>query len=134
MVKKAAVILLALGVSGSAGAHERDMLARFEGGIGVIPVANGAGPVTADGTFPNVKLKHRERSPARRRTVEDRRPQGRHRHERTDQGQGTRLAAGEQQQHWPECRSERLRDADLRSHGTVCRAQHDLQRAARRGR
>jgi len=88
MVKKAAVILLALGVSGSARAHERDVLARFEGGIGVIPVANGAGPVTADGTFPNVKLKHRERSPARRRTVEDRRPQGRHRHERTDQRSG----------------------------------------------
>ena len=56
MVKKAAVILLALGMSGSAGAHERDVLARFDGGIGVIPVANGAGPVNADGTFPNVKL------------------------------------------------------------------------------
>ena len=56
MVKKAAVILLALGMSGSAGAHERDFLARFDGGIGVIPVANGAGPVNADGTFPNVKL------------------------------------------------------------------------------
>ena len=56
MVKKAAVVLLALGMSGSAGAHERDFLARFDGGIGVIPVANGAGPVNADGTFPNVKL------------------------------------------------------------------------------
>jgi hypothetical protein len=56
MLKKAAVILLALGVSGSAGAHERDVLARFEGGIGVIPVASGAGPANPDGTFPNVKL------------------------------------------------------------------------------
>jgi hypothetical protein len=58
MVKKAAVLVLALGM-GLVGvsAHERDFLARFEGGIGVIPVANGAGPVNpADGTFPNVKL------------------------------------------------------------------------------
>jgi len=56
MLKKAAVILLALGISGSASAHERDVLATFEGGIGVIPVANGAGPANPDGTFPNVKL------------------------------------------------------------------------------
>ena len=56
MVKKAAVILLALGIVGQVSAHERDFLARFEGGIGVIPVSNGAGPVNADGTFPNVKL------------------------------------------------------------------------------
>src|SRR3954462_15342506 len=56
MLKKAAVILtMALGLSGSAGAHERDVLARFDGGIGVIPVANGAGPANPDGTFPNVK-------------------------------------------------------------------------------
>jgi len=56
MVKKAIVILLTLGVVGHVSAHARDFLARFEGGIGVIPVANGAGPVNADGTFPNVKL------------------------------------------------------------------------------
>src|SRR4051812_36181129 len=56
MLKNAAVILMALGISGSAGAHERDGLARFDGGIGVIPVANGAGPANPDGTFPNVKL------------------------------------------------------------------------------
>jgi hypothetical protein len=62
MVKKAAVILVALGILGPVGAsahnsaHERDFLARFEGGIGVIPVSNGAGPVNPDGTFPNVKL------------------------------------------------------------------------------
>ena len=54
MLKNAAVILMALGISGSAGAHERDV-ARFDGGIGVIPVANGAGPANPDGTFPNVK-------------------------------------------------------------------------------
>jgi hypothetical protein len=58
MFKKAAVILLALGMVGGVSAHgqERDSLARFEGGIGVIPVTGGAGPVNADGTFPNVKL------------------------------------------------------------------------------
>ncbi len=31
-----------------------DSLVRFEGGIGVIPVSNVAGPQNADGTFPNV--------------------------------------------------------------------------------
>jgi hypothetical protein len=62
MLKKAAVILVALGIVGPVGAyahdsaHERDFLARFEGGIGVIPVQNGAGTANPDGTFPNVKL------------------------------------------------------------------------------
>lgn len=55
-MKKAAVILLALGIVGQAEAYGRDFLARFEGGIGVITVANAAGPANADGTFPNVKL------------------------------------------------------------------------------
>src|SRR5580765_6048143 len=56
MMKQTAVILLALGIVGQVNAHERDFLASFEGGIGVIPVSNGAGPVNPDGTFPNVKL------------------------------------------------------------------------------
>ena len=56
MIKKAAVILLALGIGGHVSASGRDSLARFEGGIGVIPVSNGAGSVNADGTFPNVRL------------------------------------------------------------------------------
>ena len=56
MMKKAAVILLALGIGGHVSASGRDLLARFEGGIGVIPVSNGAGPVNADGTLPNVRL------------------------------------------------------------------------------
>ena len=56
MVEKAAVILLALGIVGQVSAHERDFLARFGGGIGVIPVSNGAGPVNPDGTLPNVKM------------------------------------------------------------------------------
>ena len=56
MVKQTAVILLALGIVGQVSAYERDFLARFEGGIGVIPVSNGAGPANPDGTFPNAKL------------------------------------------------------------------------------
>jgi len=49
-----AVVLAALGFT-AAGAQGHDALARFEGGIGVIPASSGAGPVNADGTFPNVK-------------------------------------------------------------------------------
>jgi hypothetical protein len=56
MVKKAAVILFVLGMVGPVSAQESDFIARFEGGIGVIPVSNGAGPVNPDGTFPNVRL------------------------------------------------------------------------------
>src|SRR5580765_5925911 len=57
MFKTAAVLVLAvMGMAGSVSAHESNFLARFEGGIGVIPVSNGAGPVNPDGTFPNVKL------------------------------------------------------------------------------
>jgi hypothetical protein len=56
MVKKATVMLLALGIVGHVGADARDFLARFEGGIGVIPLTSGAGLVNADGTFPNVKV------------------------------------------------------------------------------
>ena len=56
MVKRTAVMLLALGIVAQVSAHERDLVARFDGGIGVIPVSNGAGPVNADGTFPNVRL------------------------------------------------------------------------------
>ena len=62
MIKKAAATLMALGIVGSASVyaqdfrHERDVLARFDGGIGVIPAANGSGPANLDGTLPNVKL------------------------------------------------------------------------------
>ena len=47
MVEKAAVaavILLILGTAGHLIAKEKDFIARFDGGIGVIPVSNGAGP------------------------------------------------------------------------------------------
>jgi hypothetical protein len=56
MVKQAVGILLAVGVVTGVSAHEPDFLARFQGGIGVIPASNGAGTANADGTFPNVKL------------------------------------------------------------------------------
>ena len=57
MMKTVAMTLLAVGmIAGHVHAHEHDVLARFEGGIGVIPASTGAGPANADGTFPNVKL------------------------------------------------------------------------------
>jgi hypothetical protein len=62
MIKKAAATLMTLGIVGSTSMyaqdfrHERDVLARFEGGIGVIPAANGSGQANPDGTLPNVKL------------------------------------------------------------------------------
>ena len=61
MLKKTVVILAALGMVGAVRAHAqefgrvRDLLVRFDGGIGVQPVANVAGATNADGTFPNVK-------------------------------------------------------------------------------
>jgi len=59
MAKQTAVIALILIILGTVGhlvAKEKEFIARFDGGIGVIPVSNGAGPVNADGTFPNVRL------------------------------------------------------------------------------
>jgi hypothetical protein len=52
----AAIILIIVGAVGHLVAKEKDFIARFDGGIGVIPVSNGAGPANADGTFPNVRL------------------------------------------------------------------------------
>jgi len=56
MLKKAAVILFTLVMVGRVGAQASDFIARFEGGIGVIPVSNGAGPANPDGTLPNARL------------------------------------------------------------------------------
>lgn len=56
MLKKVAVVLFAMGMAGQVAADRRDLLAKFEGGIGVIPVSNGAGPANPDGTLPNVRL------------------------------------------------------------------------------
>jgi hypothetical protein len=56
MMKQLAVVVFALGIVTGVSAHGRDyLLARFEGGIGVIPVASGAGAANPDGTLPNVK-------------------------------------------------------------------------------
>ena len=56
MLKQAAVILFTLAIAGHVGAPATDFVARFDGGIGVIPVSNGAGPANPDGTLPNVRL------------------------------------------------------------------------------
>jgi ribosomal protein L27 len=56
MMKTVMAIVLATGIVGTVSGRDQNLLARFDGGIGVIPVSNGAGPVNADGTFPNVKL------------------------------------------------------------------------------
>jgi hypothetical protein len=56
MLKTTAVILFILGIVGHVSAQTRDFIARFEGGIGVIPVSNGAGPANPDGTLPNARL------------------------------------------------------------------------------
>ena len=50
-----AAMLIAIAM-GQASALASDFIARFEGGIGVIPVSNGAGPVNPDGTLPNARL------------------------------------------------------------------------------
>ena len=41
---------------GAVSTQASDFIARFEGGIGVIPVQNGAGPANPDTTLPNVRL------------------------------------------------------------------------------
>jgi len=56
MMKRAVMFFLFIGAVGAASAQELGRLARFDGGIGVIPVSSGAGPANADGTLPNVKL------------------------------------------------------------------------------
>jgi hypothetical protein len=45
MMMRAATILLAMGMASQAHAQEHDFLARFDGGIGVIPASNAAGTV-----------------------------------------------------------------------------------------
>jgi len=53
MKRQAAAVLMALGMSASLGA-ESNVLLKFDGGIGVQPVANVVQPPNADGTFANV--------------------------------------------------------------------------------
>jgi len=54
-MKRTALILALAAVLGTVATQARDLLVRFDGGIGVIPAAAAAGPVNLDGTFPNVK-------------------------------------------------------------------------------
>jgi hypothetical protein len=54
MRKWSAVSLVALSLAAHVSAQEHNVLARFDGGIGVSPVANVAGVANPDGTFPNV--------------------------------------------------------------------------------
>jgi len=56
MVKEAIAAFLVLGAVVATSAREPNVLAKFDGGIGVIPVTGGAGTPNADGTLPNVKL------------------------------------------------------------------------------
>ena len=56
-MKKTAIVLSVLTVAGLASgvsAHRRELLASFDGGIGVTPVSSFAGPLNQDGTFQNV--------------------------------------------------------------------------------
>ena len=53
---KSAAIVCAVVAIGAVSIQASDFIARFEGGIGVIPVQNGAGPANADTTLPNVRL------------------------------------------------------------------------------
>lgn len=60
MANKAGLFLIAAGLAtlgsvASVSADGRELLARFSGGIGVIPVQNVAGTANQDGTFPDVR-------------------------------------------------------------------------------
>jgi hypothetical protein len=55
MMMKTATVLFTLGMATAVAAQRPDLLARFDGGIGVIPAQSGAGAANADGTLPNVK-------------------------------------------------------------------------------
>lgn len=55
MVKTAAVMLFVLGAAAQVGAQPPNLIAEFEGAIGVMPVSGSAGTPNADGTLPNVR-------------------------------------------------------------------------------
>lgn len=48
-------MLFVLGAAAQAGAQPPNLIAEFEGAIGVSPVSGGAGTANADGTLPNVR-------------------------------------------------------------------------------
>ncbi len=53
---KTATLLFTLALTAAAGAQSPNILARFDGGVGVIPAQTGAGTANEDLTLPNVKL------------------------------------------------------------------------------
>jgi hypothetical protein len=53
-VTKATVVLFSLVLAGPVLAKDHETLARFAGGIGIIPVSSAAGVANLDGTFPDV--------------------------------------------------------------------------------
>jgi hypothetical protein len=55
IMKRVVLVLILTALAGSVRTQARDLLVRFDGGIGVIPAATGAGPANADGTLPNIK-------------------------------------------------------------------------------
>jgi hypothetical protein len=54
MVNQVMTVLLIAGLAAPLAARRGEMVARFDGGIGVIPASGPAGVANADGTFPNV--------------------------------------------------------------------------------
>jgi hypothetical protein len=55
-MKRAAIVFFSVAMIAGVSAADRNSLARFDGGIGVIPASSGAGLANADGTLPNVRL------------------------------------------------------------------------------
>ena len=113
MLKETAVVLFSLALVGQVNTRPRDLIAAFDGGIGVIPVSNGAGAANADGTLPNARLNVvRGVSPgagpwriaALKAEID---------HDGRIKVRGRGLAPGQRQQHRPERRPERLCDFDL---------------------
>ena len=55
MMKRTVLTMAMAVLVGTVATQARDLLVRFDGGVGVIPAAAGSGPANADGTLPNVK-------------------------------------------------------------------------------
>lgn len=53
---KVLAFIFSLGAVAALSAQDRGVLVQFDGGVGVIPVQNGAGMPNGDGTLPNAKL------------------------------------------------------------------------------
>jgi len=55
-MKRVAIVFFTMATITGVSAADRNSLARFDGGIGVIPASTGAGAANPDGTLPNVRL------------------------------------------------------------------------------